>query len=336
MRLLTAIGLIMGLWFTTLPAQAACSLDDSLLLAKAGYSKAEIEAKCDGGGAAIAKSGPIGSLPKEMPPGSVFRDCPDCPEMVVIPPGNFEMGSDAAEQKWVDSLDETFFPGWADPESPKHRVKIGYSFAVGKYEVTQAEWQSIMVNNPSEHKDPRNPVEKVSWDDAQEFIRRLNAKLRGVKPVPAGGDGPYRLLTEAEWEYAARAGTTTRFSWGDSLEGCEYANGPDLSVNSKEDMGWTTSNCHDGYGERTAPVGSFRANPFGLHDMHGNVWEWVQDCFAENYNGAPTDGSAASGKDSCDRVVRGGSYDAYPSFLRSATRSANPYDSGGIRLARTL
>jgi formylglycine-generating enzyme required for sulfatase activity len=338
MRLLMAIGLVMGFWFAALPARAACSLDDSLMLARAGYSKSEIEAKCEGGGATSAGSGPTGSLPMEKVPGptekvpgTVFRDCPDCPEMVVIPAGSFQMGSDAAEQKWADSQEDSEL---ASSESPRHRVTIGYSLAVGKYEVTQAEWQSIMGRNPSEYPGPRNPIENVSWDDAQEFIHRLNAKLRGTQPVSTGGDGPYRLLTEAEWEYAARAGTSTKFSWGDGLEGCAYANGPDLTAKS-EKSDWATSNCRDGYGIQTAPVGSFRANTFALHDMHGNVWEWVQDCMVENYTGAPTDGSAVSGENSCPHVIRGGSFDSYPSSLRSAARYAT-YSTAGFRLARTF
>ncbi len=256
--------------------------------------------------------------------------------MVVIPAGSFEMGSDAAEQKWAESP-EVGNGGWVSGESPKHRVKIGYSFAVGKFEVTQAQWQSIMGNNPSKFPDPRNPVEQVSWDDAQEFIRRLNAKLQGA--------GSYRLLTEAEWEYAARAGTSTKFSWGDDLEGCAYANGSDLSLKSEDkakagDSDWVTSNCQDGYGLRTAPVGSYRANAFGLHDMQGNVWEWVQDCMAENYAGVPSDGRAASESRYCARGLRGGSFDSYPSDLRSAFRYAFDTDfrgrEMGFRLAKTL
>jgi formylglycine-generating enzyme required for sulfatase activity len=256
-------------------------------------------------------------------PGSVFRDCPDCPEMVVVPAGSFMMGSDSAEQDWVVSQGGD--RDWVKNESPQHRVTISRSFAVGKYEVTQEEWQSVMGANPSKFQGLRNPVEQVSWDDAQEFIWRLNAKVRSVVSVSTMGDGPYRLLTEAEWEYAARAGTTTKFSWGDSVRsGNAVCNGCGSSWDNKQ----------------TARVGSFRANAFGLYDMHGNVQEWVQDCFADSYANAPSDGSPMISANACFRVYRGGSWVSNPGLLRSALRYR--YTPGsrnyglGFRLARTL
>ncbi|MBI5165822.1 MAG: SUMF1/EgtB/PvdO family nonheme iron enzyme [Magnetospirillum sp.] len=242
-------------------------------------------------------------------PGTVFRDCADCPEMVVVPAGSFVMGSD---------------DGDAD-EKPVHRVTIGRAFAVGKYEVTQGEWQAVMGGNSNPSKFPglRNPVEQVSWDDAQEFIRRLNAKVRSVVSVSTGGDGPYRLLTEAEWEYAARAGTTTKWSCGDS-EGC---------LSSVAVYGANS-------GGRTAAVGSKSGNGFGLHDLHGNVWEWVQDCFADSYVNASSDGSPVIGINTCNRVSRGGSWINSPRGLRFADRDWNPpvnrVNFLGFRLARTL
>ena len=240
-------------------------------------------------------------------PGSVFRDCADCPEMVVVPAGSFMMGSD---------------DGSSD-EKPVHPVTIARAFAVGKYEVTQAEWQAVMGTNPSKFSGARNPVEQVSWDDAQDFIRRLNEKVRSVVSVSTGGDGPYRLLTEAEWEYAARAGTTTTYSCGDSA-GC-LSSSAVYSHNSSS---------------RTAQVGSKVANAFGLHDMHGNVWEWVQDCYADSYANAPSDGGLSMGSNACSRVLRGGSWGYDPRYLRSAGRSRRSADgrgSGlGFRLARTL
>lgn len=243
-------------------------------------------------------------------PGSEFKDCPDCPEMVVIPAGSFMMGSE-------DGLEK---------EKPVHPVTISRSFAVGKYAVTQGEWEAVMESNPSKFKGARNPVEMMSWSDALEFIRRLNAKVGLVAQVSMGGNGPYRLLAEAEWEYAARAGTSTKYWWGD-------------------DIGRGNANC-DGCGsqwdrEQTAPVGSFRPNPFGLYDMNGNVWQLVQDCFTSNYAGAPADGSAASGRNSCRRVARGGPWNRFPKFLSSTYREhyqllTSGIETVGFRLARTL
>ena len=247
-------------------------------------------------------------------PGDTFRDCPECPEMVVIGPGSFRMGSNDGDSD----------------EKPSHAVDIGYSFAVGKYEVTQAEWRAVMGGNPSHFKGDRNPVEHVSWDDAQEFIRKLNAKT-GKR---------YRLPSEAEWEYMARAGTTTTRHWGNSDEGCRYANGPDETARS-EALYWTTSDCEDGYGLKTAPVGQFQPNGFGVYDVLGNVREWTQDCWHETYEGAPSDGSAwAVGGDCSRRGLRGGAWYGEPRHLRSAERSRLPADRRhpfiGFRLARTL
>lgn len=182
-----------------------------------------------------------------------------------------------------------------DPnEKPVHQVTINYSFYMGKYEVTQAQWQAVMGNNPSKFKDCGGncPVEEVSWNDAQEFIRKLNQM---------NDDYSYRLPTEAEWEYSCRAGTT-----GD------YAG-------NLEEMAWYSDNS----GHRTHAVGQKYPNAWGLADMHGNVWEWCQDWYHETYYGAPADGSAwLSGGEQRWRVLRGGSslsgYNA--NFSRSATR----------------
>ena len=177
-------------------------------------------------------------------------------EFVWIPAGEFRMGSTSREA--------------FDDERPMRQVRIRQGFWLGKHEVTQAEWQREMGSNPSHFDEcgPTCPVERVSWNDAQEFIGGLNAR---------GGGNRYRLPTEAEWEYAARAGTTTGYWWGNAI-------------------GDNRANC-DGCGsqwdnESTAPVGSFAANAWGLHDVHGNVWEWVEDCWHGNYEGAPGDGSA--------------------------------------------
>ncbi len=230
-------------------------------------------------------------------PGTTFRDCAECPEMVVIPQGSFEMGS-------TDGRDN---------EKPVRRVDIRYPFAVGKYEITQSEWRAVMGNNPSKVKGDRNPVEDVRWNKAKEFTKKLSAKTGQT----------YRLLSEAEWEYVARAGTQTKFWCGDS-EICLSAAAV-YSANS---------------GRRTAPVGSKSANAFGLYDMHGNVWEWVEDCLSDNYKGAHSDGSANIIGKSSRRVVRGGSAVDAPEQLRSAYRSTSGDGYHllflGFRIARLL
>lgn len=209
-------------------------------------------------------------------------------QMIDLPGGEFQMGGTEY-----------------DNEKPVHRVRIA-PFSIGKYEVTQAEWSAVMNSNPSYFKGDKRPVENISWNDVQEFLKRL-------------GNG-YRLPTEAEWEYAARGGTTTEYSFGDDLAKLgEYA--------------WFYGNS----GGETKPVGQKRPNPFGLHDVHGNVWEWVEDSYHKNYEGAPTDGSAwqADGNNG-DRVMRGGAwYDVsyYRSANRANIRPANRGYDVGFRLA---
>jgi formylglycine-generating enzyme required for sulfatase activity len=237
--------------------------------------------------------------PSLLSSGTVFRDCDDCPEMVVVPAGTFMMG-----------------------EGPQHKVTIARPFAVGKYPVTFDEWDAC-VNAGGTKYEPvdsgwgrgKRPVINVSWDDAQVYVAWLSKKT-GM---------PYRLLSEAEWEYAARAGTTTRYPWGDE---------PDTNHANFRDSGSQWS------GKQTAPVGSFEPNAFGLHDMIGNVWEWLQDCWNNSYSGAPTDGSAWEAGDCGRRVVRGGSWDSYPENARVADRSGDGptvrYFGLGFRLARTL
>ena len=243
-------------------------------------------------------------------PGETFQDCAECPKMVVIPSGSFAMGSRARERGPSD-------------ERPRHRVRIDYLFAVGVYEVTFDEWYacvdgggcgSYVPEIPDDSWDRENrPVMNVSWEDAQIYVRWLSART-GKR---------YRLLSESEWEYVARAGTETAYSWGDSI-GVNRANC--RSCGSQWD------------GKQTAPLGSFAANGWGVYDMHGNVREWVQDCYNGSYEGAPADGSAwESGY--CDwRVLRGGSWFSYPRFLRSAFRDWNStvyrFYSYGFRVAR--
>ena len=233
-------------------------------------------------------------------PGDTFKDCAECPKMVVIPPGSFMMGSPSSEAQRDKN------------EGPQHRVAISLSFAVGRFEVTQAEWRAVMGTGPSYFKDDHRPVEQVTWDDAQEFVQRLSRKT-GQK---------YRLLTEAEWEYAARAGTTTRYAFGD-----------DLSSNQAR---------YGGRGNSSAPVGRYRANRFGLHDMHGNVGEWVEDCYKEDAYSSHGRYPVAVGNrhESCLRVVRGGGWALYPKYTRSAYRgrytASRRSSYYGFRVARTL
>jgi formylglycine-generating enzyme required for sulfatase activity len=186
-------------------------------------------------------------------------------EMVLIPAGSFRMGSADGDED----------------EAPAHKVTINRPFYLGKYEVTQAQWEAVMGSNPSGFKGETNPVENVSWDDVQEFIKRLNEKE---------GTTGYRLPTEAEWEYAARAGTDTHYFFGnDEGELSKYA--------------WYEDNS----GEETHPAGQMQPNPWGLYDIYGNAWEWVEDWYEEGYY-AESPGTDPKGQSSGSyRVLRGGS-----------------------------
>ena len=250
-----------------------------------------------------------------MQRGRVFRDCPECPEMVVVPSGSFMMGSPANEA------------GRSDDEGPQRRVTIAKPFAVGKFEVTFAEWDACVSAGGCKHKPEtswgrfRQPVMNVSWDDTKSYTAWLSSKTGKT----------YRLLTESEWEYAARAGTTTPFATGPTI-GTEQAN-----YNGNFTYG---AGKNGQYRQKTVDAGSFPPNAFGLHDMHGNVWEWVEDCYKDSYAGAAVDGSAVTSADCSRRVVRGGSWDNYPLNLRSANRkritTVIRSDDLGFRVGRTL
>ncbi len=203
-------------------------------------------------------------------------------EFVKIPLGEFMMGSKGGWLGWFTDF----------TEQPQHLVEINYGFEMGAAQVTQAQWETIMGSNPSYFKgDGQLPVEAVSWIDVQEFIKKLNEKSSGYT---------YRLPSEAEWEYACRAGTIGDYA-GDLYK-----------------MAWYSQNS----GGKTHRVGQKRPNAWGLYDMHGNVWEWCQDSWHSNYNGAPTDGSVWNIEtDNSRRVLRGGSWDYNASFCRSAVRS---------------
>ncbi len=275
--------------------------------------------------AADAADPEIEPQPGSMEPGTVFRECEACPEMVVVPAGSFMMGSPESEK------------GRFDTEGPRHRVTIGSPFAVGVYEVMFAEWDACVAAGGCGGYRPEDegwgrgsrPVIDVSWEDAREYVRWLSRET---------GE-EYRLLTDAEWEYVARAGTTTARYWGERETGqCRYGNGADAAALA-EYPDWTTVSCSDGY-IRTAPVGLFEPNGFGLYDVLGNVWEWTQDCWNGSYSGAPADGSAWSSGDCSVRVLRGGSWGGSPRALRSANRIRDTAGSrsyySGFRVARTI
>ncbi|WP_406670714.1 formylglycine-generating enzyme family protein [Methanolobus sp. ZRKC4] len=223
-------------------------------------------------------------------------------EFVLIPAGEFEMGSPLYEEDRYDN------------EGPVHEVTIGQAYYFGKYEVTQEQWGEVMGDNPSYFDGDSNPVEKVSWNDVQEFVKKLNNME---------GTNKYRLPSEAEWEYACRAGTTMRYSFGDSVSDLgEYA--------------WYKNNS----GSKTHPVGQKKPNPWGLYDMHGNVWEWCQDGWHSYYEGAPTDGSAWEDGSGSLRVSRGGSWFNNAENCRSANRYEyapySRYFNFGFRLLREM
>jgi len=249
---------------------------------------------------------------KALKPGDPFQECTECPEMIVVQAGNFMMGSS---------------DGKGGSEQPQHSVTFAKRFAVSKYELTFAEWDACAVQGrcttrvtDSGFGRGRQPVINVSWSEAKEYVAWLS-KITGKS---------YRLLSDAEYEYAARAGTQTVYPWGNDIN----ANGTAMANCAGCGSKWD--------GRQPAQVGSFAPNEFGLYDMAGNVSEWTEDCFHENYEGAPTDGSPwVEGGVSCDRrVIRGGGWFFSPDFLRSASSywypSEDRYDFLGFRIARTL
>ena len=255
------------------------------------------------------QAGAAPSTASARQPGETFSDTLSSggqgPEMVVIPAGRFRMGCVSGQD-------------CGDDELPVHEVMIPQAFAVSKYEVTFEDYDRFTYPNRVDDEGwgrGRRPVINVSWDDAQEYVAWLSQQTGQT----------YRLLSEAEWEYVARAGSSSAYSWGN-------------------DIGTNRANC-DGCGSQwdymqTAPVGSFPANVFGVHDMHGNVWEWVEDCWNGSYAGAPSDGSAWRSGNCEGRVLRGGSWYGFPRNLRSANRGRDSTgvrsSVSGFRVARTL
>jgi len=292
-------------------------------------------------------AGAVAGAPPPLAPGTVIRDCAGCPELVAIAGGRYVRGSDDGPPA----------------EVPRAMVDIR-AFLMGRHEVTRAEfalfvgetghemadgcwvvdtrvgdngveayWRrdaAASWQNPGFGQDDRHPVVCVNHDDAQAYAAWLGRRT----------GRHYRLPSEAEWEYAARAGTQTRWSWGDDADAvCDHANGGDRSFTGSLALPSAADgiDCDDGHA-RTAPVGSFQPNGFGLFDMAGNVWEWTGDCWNERYAGAPADGSAWTSGDCNAPVVRSGSWFFTPPYLRSANRygfaARDRNDGVGFRVAR--
>jgi formylglycine-generating enzyme required for sulfatase activity len=248
---------------------------------------------------------------RALKPLASFRECAKgCPEMIVVPPGSFMMGSPDTEN------------GRDPREGPQRKVTIAQPFAVSKFLVTFADWDTCVSvggcpqNSEGSFGRGTKPAINVTWDEAKQYVAWFS-QMTGR---------PYRLLSEAEWEYAARAGTTTAYPWGDEIG---KGNANCKGCGSQWD------------GRETSPVGSFKPNAFGLFDMEGNVFQWVEDCYQESHSGAPTNGSARTSGNCKRRVVRGGSWYDSPDYLRSANRSRvdasdSRDDDLGFRVARTL
>ena len=317
---------------------------------KQAAAMAQAEERARAQAAANAKEAPR-AAPR---PGSVFQDCPECPRMVVIPAGEFTMGSPATDA------------GRGVDEGPQRQVAIAL-YALGRSEVTVAEFRRFADESGYQteaeregraqgcsgfiYADPAaripgsqaitswrspglaqadsHPVLCVSWNDARAYVQWLSRKT-GKR---------YRLPTEAEWEYAARAGSVAARHWGDDpVQACRFANVADQSRFQTWGFG-QKHECTDGH-YFTAPAAGYSPNRFGLYDMLGNAWEWTEDCWNPSYAGAPADGSAWLAGDCAQRVTRGGSWSTVPRFVRSATRYRNSADHRdnltGFRLARTL
>lgn len=264
---------------------------------------------------ASAAAGPAAAQP-QLPPvraGAAFSDCAECPEMVVIPPGEFVMGSSQKERDTLGVMDM-----FDKMESPQHKVSIGYYFAVGRYSITFDQWDACVADGGCNGYSPddagwgrgRRPVINVHYADTQAYLSWLNAKT-GQK---------YRLLSEAEWEHAGRGGTDTWYPFGNSIDPDKANYGHNL--------------------DRTTPVGSYPPNKFGLYDMTANTAQWVQDCHHDDYVGAPTDGSAWMTGDCKLRNVRGGGWSLQGWSVRVAQRIGDPpkarNDHLGFRIARDL
>jgi formylglycine-generating enzyme required for sulfatase activity len=291
---------------------------------------------------------PATDLLSEPKPGEIFRDCSHCPELVVVPAGAFIMGSSK------DDIDNGL---GATNEGPQHRVLIKHAVAVGRFEVTRDQFETFVSasgyksgdrcytlesNTPRERVDRsfrnpgyaqggNHPAVCVNWRDAKAYVEWLSQSTGKT----------YRLLSEAEWEYVARAGSRLPYGFGnDAADVCKFGNGADQSAKlAMLPTDYAYMNCTDSY-PYTAPVGSFKANAFGLFDLLGNAWEWTEDCFYDDYLTAPSDGSARAAAACQTRTVRGGSWFSTGKSLRPAVRArasdSARYDDVGFRVARPL
>ena len=253
-------------------------------------------------------------------PGDVIKDCDECPELVVIPPGTFMMGSPQDEVGRSDAVEDDDEDNLAGPGGEKLQVTIDYSFAVGRTEVTWDNWEACVAEGGCDGAGVEEaggaegfgkgnrPVINLLWKDMKAYVSWISEKT--------GKD--YRLLSEAEWEYAARAGTTTRYSFGDDI--------------TKADAQYDASS--------SVPTGSFEPNAFGLYDVHGNVWERVEDCYTPSHADNPANGAPVAAFEGCERVWKGGAWNLEPRALRSANRNRSEIvhrgSKFGFRVARTL
>lgn len=304
--------------------------------------------------ASVASAAPAADLNETRAPSvsepAQFQDCDGCPDMIIVPAGRFIIGSPAKE------------PGRGQDEGPQKEIVFAEPFAVSRYEVTRAQYKAFLrqtghkisggcitdrrkpgtwaaddhtnVEDPGFEQGDNHPAACVSWNDAMAYIGWLNSRT----------GGGYRLLSEAEWEYVARAGSTTAYPWGASIhDGCRHLNGYDKMILGKKGNLYEGevvpfANCSDGF-VNTAPVGSFQANAFGIHDMLGNLGEWVADCATPSYAGMLEIG-VSEGGDCSKRMVRGGSWGSQPRQLRSAERyrysPTDVDDSIGIRVGKSM
>jgi formylglycine-generating enzyme required for sulfatase activity len=281
----------------------------------------------------------VATAPLAPAPGQVFRDCPTCPLMKVLAAGDFQQGTPAG-------------PDALAFEMPQHKVTIAHAFAAGVYDVTVGEYSefvaatgvganscatydgawrvnpSVTWRNAIESQTPSHPVSCVSWQDAKDYAAWLSLTTHRT----------YRLPSASEWEYAARAGSAAQVPWTTPAEACSYANVADQTA-ARHYQGWKVLPCADEF-VQSAPVGSFKENTFGLYDMLGNVFQWTEDCWSDNYQGAPIDGSAQSTGDCTQHELRGGSWFTQPDFVRTAYR--NRFDGNyrstsiGFRLIREI
>ena len=283
-------------------------------------------------------------------PGIILKDCDFCPELVVVPPGTFQMGTALG----INIDNET-------GESPPVQMTIERPFAIGRYEVTHDEFRlfadatgfepvvrcRVWSDAKGRYDDDDNrtwrtpgvpekpagnhPVSCVSWQDAKRYVTWLGGRT-GMS---------YRLPTEAEWEYAARAGSDSLYPWGNSPhQGCAYANAYDITTRERYPLAWTHMACRDGFAG-VAPVGSLRPNAFGIHDMIGNVWEFAEDCATRSHIGRPKDGRAWVWQGGCTRrIQRGGGWITSIARIRPGyhgdANATHRFDFGGFRVARDL